>query len=280
MGALVATLGRCVLAQRAAEPSEDYSTARKQFQTHLTRHIPAPETGQALRPPTGAQQIEYEARLHLKAWITPQRGEKTGAKRPAVLFLHGHLSLNASYWKLAQPYRDAGYIVMLPALRGENGQPGDYSMFYNEVDDVLAAANYLARRPDVDPTHLYLAGHSVGGTLTLLASQGSSLFRAAASFSGAPDVRAWSESRKELRVFASNSREFAMRSPLAFAESFRCPVRLYCGDQEPFFLTYSSRTAARAQKKGLDAATIPVPGNHFSAVPEEVRQSIRFFQSH
>ena len=41
---------------------------------------------------------------------------------------------------MAQPYRDAGYIVMIPILRGENGQPGFYTMFYDEVDDVLGAA--------------------------------------------------------------------------------------------------------------------------------------------
>ncbi len=31
---------------------------------------------------------------------------------------------------MPQPYRDAGFIVMIPILRGENGQPGSYTMFY------------------------------------------------------------------------------------------------------------------------------------------------------
>ena len=77
-------------------------------------------------------------------------------------------------------------------LRGENGLPGSYSMFYDEVEDVLAAADALARLSYVDAGRLSVAGHSVGGTLTLLAALASNKFRAAASFSGSPDQVAWS----------------------------------------------------------------------------------------
>ena len=66
----------------------------------------------------------------------------------------------------------AGFVVLIPMLRGENGLPGSYSMFYDEVDDVLAAAEVLALTPGVDANRLYVAGHSVGGTLTMLAAMG------------------------------------------------------------------------------------------------------------
>ncbi len=200
---------------------------------------------------------------------------------PAVLFLHGHCAIDKSDWEKTQPYRQAGYIVMMPALRGENGQHGEYSMFYDEVEDVQAAADYLAKLPNVDPTHLYLAGHSVGGTLVLLTALTSSRFRAAAAFSGAPDAKVWSQNKPELIVFdAANAQEFRMRSPLAFAGSFRCPTRLYCGRSEPVFSRLSRQTSAQAKKQGRDVETIHVPGDHFTALPEEIRQSIRFFQSH
>ncbi len=39
---------------------------------------------------------------------------------------------------------------MIPILRGENGQPGSYTMFYDEVDDVLAASAALASLPYSD----------------------------------------------------------------------------------------------------------------------------------
>ena len=262
--------------------SEDYSTARSHFTTQLVKHGPAPQQYEPLVCPTGAEQVVYAPELHLQAWITapPAYGNSAAAKRPAVLFLHGGFALGASDWTMTQPYQDAGYIVMTPAWRGENGQNGEFSSFYNEVSDVIAAADFLAKQPGVDATHIYLAGHSAGGTLTLLAAMTSSRFRAAASFSGAPDVIAFTKQEAAWTAFdPSNVREGQMRSAAAFASSFKCPARLYYGTQELFFAAASKETSERAKAKGLDVDSISVVGDHFSAVPEEIRDSILFFQA-
>jgi poly(3-hydroxybutyrate) depolymerase len=37
-------------------------------------------------------------------------------------------------------------------------------MFYDEVNDVLAAADALAVQPYVDSTGIFVSGHSAGGT--------------------------------------------------------------------------------------------------------------------
>jgi hypothetical protein len=44
----------------------------------------------------------------------------------------------------------------MPVLRGENGQQGKYSLFYNEVEDIVAAAEYLAKLPSIDAAHWYV----------------------------------------------------------------------------------------------------------------------------
>lgn len=169
---------------------------------------------------------------------------------------------------------------MTPVLRGENGQPGDFSLFYNEVDDVLAATNVFLQLPYVDAGRVYVAGHSTGGSLAMLEALASNRFRAAASFSGSPDQRRFSADEPALTVFdPSNPREFMMRSPLAFAGSFKCPVRLYYGDEEGFFAGTTQETARRARAAGKDAAAVAVSGDHFSALPEEMRRSIDFFRS-
>jgi len=260
---------------------EDYRTARSHFQTHLVRHISSPQPGESLQPPPeGAKLVEYSPSLHLHAWVSPDTGG-SGGKRPAVLFLHGGFAIGADDWEMTQPYRDAGYVVMTPALRGENGQQGDFSLFYDEVDDVLAAADYLAQLPYVDSKHLYVAGHSVGGTMTLLTALTSPRFQAAASFSGASDARSWARGQEELVTFdKSRIQEYQIRSAVAYAGSFQCPTRIYCGDSEILFLNSSQETSRRAQQKGLDVEAITVPGDHSTAVPEEIRRSIAFFQSH
>lgn len=257
--------------------SEDYAKARSQFHTHLVRHAPSPQKSELVQITTNATEVEYAPSRHLKAWITHDTPDNR--KMPAVLFLHGGFAFGADDWEMTKPYRDSGYVVMMPILRGENGQSGDYSMFYDEVDDVLAAAEYLAARRNVDPKHMYVAGHSVGGTLTLLAAMSTTRFRAAASFSGSPDQVAWSSSQPQLIPFnPSDIHEFQMRSPIAYATSFKCPVRILYGSQEALFAAPSQKTASLAKAKNLDVEAISVPGDHFTAVPAEIEQSIQFFR--
>ena len=70
-----------------------------------------------------------------------------------------------------------------------------------------------------------------------------------------------------------------MRSPIAFATSFKCPARIYYGSREGYFSPGSRQTATLAQGKHLDVEAISVPGDHFGAVPAEIQRSIEFFQT-
>ena len=78
--------------------------------------------------------------------------------------------------------------MMFPSLRGGNDNPGRKEGFLGEVDDVLAAADFLATVDYVDPRRLYLGGHSTGGTLVLLVAESSDRFRAVFSFGPVDDV--------------------------------------------------------------------------------------------
>ncbi len=105
-------------------------------------------------------------------------------------------------------------------------------------------------------------------------------FRAAAAFSGSPDQDSWARSQTfPLPIDLENKREVQMRSPLAFARSFKCPVRIYYGSQEFFFKGPSEETASLARKAGLDVQAVSVPGDHVTSVSSAMRQAIAFFQS-
>jgi dienelactone hydrolase len=167
---------------------------------------------------------------------------------------------------------------MTPILRGENGQPGTFSLFYDEVDDVLAAAGALASQPGVDAQHLDVSGHSVGGTLTLLAAMTSKRFRAAASLSGSPDQSlAFPHDDPRIPFDPDLQVEYRMRSPLEFATSLKCPTRLYFGSREGSFRRTTPELARRAQAADLDVEAISVQGDHFSMVPPAVALAIAFF---
>lgn len=259
---------------------EDYAKVRSRFRTKLLRKGPSPQRSQAVKAPQGVTVVEYvSGDLRLKAWVN--RPVKEKSKQPTVLFLHGGWAFGEDDWEMAQPFRDAGFVVMTPILRGENGQPGSFTMFYDEVDDVLAAAGFLAAMPGVDPAHIFLSGHSAGGTLTMLAAMASDRFRAAASISGSGDQIAMVRSgyEKETPFDQNDIREFQVRSAVAYATSFKCPTRLYYGSEEPYFDKETRRTAGLAKKAGLDVEAMKVPGDHMSCVPLAMKQAIQFFQS-
>jgi dipeptidyl aminopeptidase/acylaminoacyl peptidase len=258
---------------------EDYALARQRFQTRLLERGPAPDEAQPLTAPPGARQIRYRSgSLDLVAWISGAADR--GASRPAVLFLHGGNALWQGHWDLARPYVEAGYIAMMPALRGENGLPGNFSGFYDETADVLAAAEVLRAQPGVDPAQLFLAGHSVGGTLTLLGAMSTRLFRAAASFSGNPDARAFFHRFPEdIRFNSADPLEFDMRSAACFAQSFKCPMLLLHGSGEHGSDAAIRLTVERSQAAGLNVQRGVIDGDHSSAIPGESAESLRFFAS-
>jgi dipeptidyl aminopeptidase/acylaminoacyl peptidase len=268
------------LAPEVEVQHEDYVQARSRFRTKLLRKGPSPQPYAPIKPPPGVTEVEYPSGdLRLKAWAN--HPADVTRKHPAVLFLHGGFAFDQDDWDLGQPYRDAGFIVLSPMLRGENGQPGAFTFFYDEVDDVLAAADYLGKLPYVDAGRLYLAGSSAGGTLALLAAMTPRRFRAAASFSASPDqvllCKHAKNAARDIPIDVNDRRELQLRSPLAYAGSFKCPVRIYYATQDHFVLT-SQRTAALAKEQGLDVEAVQIEGDHGTAVPPAIKLSIPFFQ--
>jgi dipeptidyl aminopeptidase/acylaminoacyl peptidase len=260
---------------------EDYVVARADFHTKLLRVGPSPQSFRPLAVPADATEVTYSSSPYrLKAWLFTPQGS---GRHPAVLYLHGGHAFDNGDWDAAQPYRDAGFVVAAPMFRGENGQAGNFSMYYDETDDVVAAIEYLRHLKSVDPHRIFVAGHSVGGTMTMLAALTSKHIRAAAAFSGSPDQLLYvnlAPGAKERAPFDySNARELIMRSPLAFAAYFKCPLRIYYGSQEPQFVYTSEETAQVARSSGKDVQVIVEPGNHNTHLPLSIKDSVKFFQS-
>jgi dipeptidyl aminopeptidase/acylaminoacyl peptidase len=263
-------------ASRSDPPAEDYALARRAFHTKLLRTGPSPQPSEPVAPGADAKQIEFESggrKLH--AWLSTAQ---PAAPAPAVLFLHGGFAFGSDDWASAAPFRDAGFVVMMPILRGENGSPGAFSLFYDEVDDVIAAAAALAEQRGVDPKRIYVSGHSAGGVLAMFAAMASDRFRAAAPLSGAPDAGVFRGDPDLVRFDTSNESEFRMRSPLQFATSFKCPARLFVGDHENLFVASTREMARRAKASGRDVEAVIVSGDHVSMTRVAIPQAAAFFQ--
>ena len=265
--------------------TEDYAEARKRFRTKLLQQSPAPhqEDCKDSIPPVGVTELYFPSDgLRLRAWLNSPPIENK--KYPAVLFLHGGFCFDASDWNETKAFRDAGFLLLLPNRRGENRQSGNFTMFYDEVNDVIAAAEYLRKQPYVDDSRIYVAGASTGGTLTMLAALTYPHFRAAASFSGSPDAVGYTRhavaigNSKDIPFDYRDAKELQLRSARVYAASFKCPVRLYYGTEETHFALSTQPTAELAKQHGLDVQAIAVEGGHTSAEAAEIEMAIAFFR--
>jgi dipeptidyl aminopeptidase/acylaminoacyl peptidase len=259
---------------------EDLAAARRHFKTNILRQGPPPTEWVDLDTPKGATEVVYPSgNLRLKAWMNITADKK---KHDGVLFLHPGFGLWPDAWEFTQPLREAGYVVMIPTLRGENGQHGIFTMYYDEVSDVVNAADFLRSQEGVDPDHLYVAGYSVGGTLSMLASEVYDHFRAAASISGTPDLGPYlryARGAKENAPFdVADPREVQIRSALAYAASLKSSIRIYYGTKEEYFAIAAPRTAEIARQNGIDAEAVAVDGDHGSSSEQSLRLAIEFFK--
>lgn len=197
-----------------------------------TDDTPAP-----VPPPGDLEIVHYAAPLgNNVAYVTPV---KAGSRGPAIIWIVGGFGWGVSEtaWEKAprdndqsaSQFRRAGIVTMYPALRGANQNPGHQECFLGEVDDILAAANFLATRADVDPARIYLGGHSTGGTMVLLAAASTDRFRAVFSFGPAGDVRQYGEHGCVPR--SAPEKETKPRSPVYFMSEIVSPTIVIEGTQ-------------------------------------------------
>lgn len=248
--------------------------ARQGFSTQIVTQEGYQSDGPAPEPPPGVlQRISYPSSVGpLSAYITPRPNDEQ--RHPAVVWAHGGFGgIGDFLWNSPYPdddqtagaFRAAGLVVMYPSWRGENGNPGKFEMFYGEVDDFLAAADYLATLPWVDPSRIYLAGHSTGGTIALLAATSTDRFRAAFVFGG---TFGFSEDPAELRTLwqrqpavpfeVDKKEEARLRSAINFVGDIRRPTYYFEGsDNAPSALPLLQ---AQASAAGAPLTVISVPG--------------------
>lgn len=251
-----------------ADQGDSLVEARKGFKTKLARQEkggdPAPKPPQKL-----FQLVKFDATPgKLSAYLSPD--PKDGKKHPAIIWITGGdcNSIDDGCWKeqpadndqSAGAYRKAGIVMMFPSLRGGNDNPGVKESFLGEVDDVLAAADYLAKQPYVDPARIYLGGHSTGGTMVLLVSEYTDRFRAVFSFGPAHDVAGYGP--EYLTYDKSNPKEGKLRSPGYWLKAIKSPTFVLEGTKQGNI--DSLRTMAKASSNA-NAHFITANGaSHFS----------------
>lgn len=253
---------------------------------HVTRLLQAAPSPQAYDPrvPPGATvvQIPSEGR-QLTAWLAKPAGS---GPFPAVLYAHGGFALGESDFADMQPFLQAGFALLVPAWRGENGNPGSFEMCYGEVTDAEAALEYLAAQSDVDSRRLYAVGHSVGGTIVMLLAEVSPRLRGAMACGGCPDMQQIIELQQgplfDVPTFDwRDPVEGQLRSPARYVKDLACPLSLFygaSGDETYFSQAQTMQTRATQLGKTLHVEALP-GADHFSALAPAVQRTIAWFRS-
>jgi acetyl esterase/lipase len=209
--------------------------ARQGFSTTLLR---TENVGQRTPvPPRGVLELVRYASPSggLSAYVTP--APEGSARQPAIIWLFGGFgnSIGSEAWtpapadndQSAIAFAEAGVVTMYPSLRGGNDNPGVMESFYGELDDVLAAADFLRSLPYVDPNRVYLGGHSTGGTLALLTAEYSDRFRGVFAFGPVADVMSYG--KEELVFDTSNPKECELRAPIRWLHGIHTPTFVFEG---------------------------------------------------
>ncbi len=199
-------------------------------------------------------------------------------KPPLLVFTHGGptgasfavLSLAIQFWT------SRGFAVVDVNYGGSVGYGRPYRQRLIgqwgvvDVDDVVAAARYLADRGSVDPDRMAIRGGSAGGYTTLAALTFRQVFKAGASHFGVSDIEALAQ---ETHKFESRYMDslvgpypqrkdlYVERSPIHFADRLRAPVIFFQGEDDKIVLpNQAERMVAQMEANGVPVAYLPFAG--------------------
>lgn len=194
-------------------------------------------------------------------------------KVPAVVYVHGsqHGQFNSRAFPRVAALVNRGYVVLAPDYRSSSGYTKEFNDAADyggkEIDDMLAARDYLAAMPEVDPMRIAIMGLSHGGYNTLMAlARSPERFAAGVDFFGPTDL-VWRLTAKRAdnpnaepgdreyfaRMVGKSIDEapelYRERSPRFIAERIKAPLLILHGDKDSIVRLQESEWLAEALEK-------------------------------
>lgn len=216
--------------------------------------------------------------LDLQAYVTPN--PKDGKRHPAIIWLTGgDTNTLDDFWSEGAPsndqsasaFRKADMVMVFPSLRGGNTNPGAHEYFWGEVDDVIAAVLYAAKLPYVDPSKIYLGGHSTGGTLALVVATTGLPVQGVFAFGPVADATRYAGAQVPVLWKQLDADEKQLRSPKLWLHAIKSPTWIIEGAKSPGNLGDLNELCAA--RKSDQVHCIEVPGqDHFSVLQPITRR--------
>jgi len=223
---------------------------------------------------------------------------------PAIVYIHGGPTSQTvdSFNRFVQYMVNQGYIVIAPNYRGSSGygkafqQANLFDMGGGDLQDVLAAADWIRQTGYVDPKKLIVMGASYGGYLSMMAvTKAPDVW--AAGVPVVPFVNWFTEIANEDPVLQQsdlatmgdpekNKELFRDRSPIFFIDQIKAPLLLLAGGNDPRCPEEEAQQVLDAIKKRGGTVELKVyenEGHGFSRVENQIdayRRVANFLTAH
>lgn len=197
------------------------------------------------------------------------------------------------------PYVRAGFAVCAYELSGSlpeatggtvrwsnvKGPLREYMAAAGGVTNARLAIDYvLAQVPEVNPQHLYAAGHSSAATVALDVGVADNRIRGVAAYAPACDVvQRLASATPALEQLVPGAGAFVSRiSPMEHVNEFACPIFLFHADDDGNVPTSDNQAfadALRAARKQIQFVRVPSGGHYDSMIDDGIPRGIEFFKS-
>jgi dipeptidyl aminopeptidase/acylaminoacyl peptidase len=209
----------------------------------------------------------------------------------AIVYVHGGPTSQTvnSFNRFIQHIANQGYMVIAPNYRGSTGygkpfqDANLFDMGGGDLQDVVAAADWIKQTGFVDPKKIILMGASYGGYLTMMGvTKAPDVWAAGVPI--VPFVNWFTEIEHEDPVLQqsdiatmgdpkTNKALFEDRSPIFFVDKIKAPLMLLAGGHDPRCPSEESLQVVDAVKKNGGTAELKIyenEGHGFARVENQI----------
>ena len=232
-----------------------------------------------------------DGKFTISAYVYVPNNIQPNGKFPAIVYIHGGPASQFidDFNRLVQYVVNQGYLVIAPNYRGSTGFGKEFmDANYrdeggNDLNDVLAASDWIRKSPFVDPKKLVVMGRSYGGYLTMMAvTKAPDIWAAGVAI--VPFVNWTTELQNEdpairqadLAIMGDpveNKALYADRSPINFIDKIKAPLFLMAGGNDPRCPKTEAEQVAAAIKKNGGVVQLKIyenEGHQFSRVENNI----------
>ncbi len=242
------------------------------------------------------QLVRYPSRdgkWQISAFVYVPFNTPRDAKNPAIVYVHGGPTSQTvnSFNRIVQYMVNQGYLVIAPNYRGSTGYGKEFQeanfkdMGGGDLQDTLAAADWIQKTGYVDPKKLIVMGASYGGYMSMMAvTKAPEMWAAGVPI--VPFVNWFTEIENEdpslqqwdLATMGDPKNEkdkelLTDRSPIFFVDKIKAPLMLLAGGHDPRCPKSEAQQVADAVKKNGGFAELHIyenEGHGFARVENQI----------